>query len=198
MGCAGSKTETVLVEGAARLPAPETAPESTASEYAYCVADFEAEREGELSVAGGTFVGLVDNQTEPPPEGWCRCRGPNGEGVGLVPWYFLISAAHAILAAEKADADAVSGRSASTDASAPHVHLIECKVTRGDGGALGIDFDEANVLRRVAAGSSAAAAGLRPGDLVTAVNGEQLRSRSLMELLVPQTLVFVFSVTRGL
>ena len=180
MGCSGSKHQSLEVEGAARTdpPAPEAVPVSKLERqqerqqekqqepsfrqqepsFAYVVADFVSEHPGELSVKGGDFVELVDNQAEPPPTGWCRCRGRSyersaaDEAVGLVPWYFLISAAHALLAAETADADLNPDADVDDVAEAPaagaHVQLLQLRVVRGEGGAFGIDFDEENVVRR--------------------------------------------------
>ena len=71
---------------------------------------FEAGGEGELSVHRGEFVTVVVDAEDPAPEGWCYCqvarRAPSPSAwaagppralteEGLVPWYFLVSAAHA-------------------------------------------------------------------------------------------------------
>mmetsp|Transcript_33190 Transcript_33190/g.80760 ORF Transcript_33190/g.80760 Transcript_33190/m.80760 type:complete len:1074 (+) Transcript_33190:2-3223(+) len=138
----------------------------------------------ELSVQQGDFVELVNNHAATPPRGWCYCRTHAGE-VGLLPWYYLVSSAHVALAA-------------SLEASAPSVEHLEVVVTRGPGGALGMDFDLDNCIRRVVPGSPAEAAGLRPGDLVTGADGLLLAGRSLMELLDPSRRSFFLQITRGL
>ena len=75
---------------------------------AHVLCDFEAGGEGELSVHRGEFVTVVVDAEDPAPEGWCYCQvARRAVGVqlsapqavwtqeGLVPWYFLVSAAHA-------------------------------------------------------------------------------------------------------
>lgn len=163
-------------------PSVEAALEPT---LAYVVADYFATPGlPELSVQKGEFVQLIDNQAETPPHGWCFCRTTSGE-VGLLPWYFLVSSAHVELAAYVAT-------------HSPDVSHLEVTVARGEGGALGLDFDLSNCIRRVAPGSSAAAAGILAGDLVTACNGEPLVKRSLMELLEPSVKSFCLQITRGI
>ena len=102
-----------------------------------------------------------------------------------MPWRFLISSVHVAL-----EADRFAAQSA--------ISTLEVRIARGSDGALGIDFDEENVIRRVGIGSPAAAAGIEPGDLVTGVNGNALEGRRLMELLDPHAGAFLLSLTRGL
>ena len=176
---------TTATAAAATLPPSNPATPPAEPALAYVIADFVAtEGLSELAVQQGEFVELVDNQVEPPPTGWCYCRASTGK-VGLVPWYFLVSSAHALLAADLVGA-------------MPGIEQLEVTITRGEGGALGIDFDEDNCIRRLAPGSPAVAAGIQPGDLITGVDGTQLAGRSLMELLEPTKRSFVLMLTRGL
>mmetsp|Transcript_28452 Transcript_28452/g.87038 ORF Transcript_28452/g.87038 Transcript_28452/m.87038 type:complete len:178 (-) Transcript_28452:247-780(-) len=84
-----------------------TAPSSCRS-----LAPFDAQLPSELSVRQGDFVLVL---SRPAPQGWCHVQGSTGQN-GLVPWFYLISAAHAKLEAATAHLDDDEGLS--TDAPA--------------------------------------------------------------------------------
>ena len=129
---------------------------------AHVLCDFEAGGEGELTVHLGEFVTVVVDAEDPAPEGWCYCqvarRTPGltpGRALteeGLVPWYFLVSAAHA-------EQEAMARPLPPADAQGGTWHDIT--VRRGEHGALGLDVNEHNCICRISPGSAADQAGLR-------------------------------------
>jgi hypothetical protein len=147
---------------------------------AHVLADFTAELECELTVHSGDFVLVLP---DPAPQGWCRVRlgsAEGGQAEGLVPWYYIVSAAHAELEAATAHL-AVAARAEEDDdndlstdgpgkpsaggaVTAPPGQpaggqYLEVMAMRGQAG-LGLDLDNTNVVRRVSPGSMAAQQGL--------------------------------------
>jgi hypothetical protein len=154
---------------------------------AYVVSDFTAMNATELSVKRGDFVTV--EPVEGLPDGWCMASISISEPgrqkrAGLVPWQYLISSAHA----EEA---ATAPRSRE-----PERVLLEFTITRGKTGALGLDLDEENQVRRIAEGSSANGQ-LEVGDLVLAVDGKSLEGdMSILDVLDTSLSVYTFSVLR--
>ena len=116
---------------------------------AHVLCDFEAGGEGELQVHRGEFVTVIVDAEDPAPEGWCYCQVarqalfPPARPLteeGLVPWYFLVSAAHA-------EQEAMARPLPATDAQGGTWHDIT--VRRGEHGALGLDVGSA-CLKRLA------------------------------------------------
>lgn len=145
---------------------------------AHVLADFTAELQCELTVRSGDFVLVLP---DPAPQGWCRVRLGRSDGApseGLVPWYYIVSAAHAELEAATAhlaaSALAEDDDDLSTDAPARPAgggvatappgqasggEYLEVVAMRGQSG-LGLDLDNTNVVRRISPGSMAAQQGL--------------------------------------
>jgi len=175
---------------------------------AYVLADFDAEIEGvELSVRKDDFLTVqVGYNDSPPPEGWCMCsiRRPDGAiENGLVPWYFLVSAVHAELQATiEEQVEQMPIDVSAADVSNEPGEYLEITVMRGPTGALGIDVDDANLIRRVspAAASAAIALGgphqLQEGDLIVSVDGETLGSKSLLDAMEPAASSYLFGIFR--
>jgi len=168
---------------------------------AHVLADFDAELPVELSVQAGDFVLVLPDAV---PQGWCKVRAGRGgqSEEGLVPWYYIVSAAHAELEAatahlhESDDDDydlstdgppPAPGKAAAAVAAArlgpaatpppgqaPGGEYLEAIAMRGQTG-LGIDLDNSNVVRRLSPGSMAAQQGLlRVGDTILEVDGVHL------------------------
>eukprot|EP00962_Isochrysis_galbana_P019733 scaffold5748_cov124-Isochrysis_galbana.AAC.1 len=152
---------------------------------AYVVSDFAAVTSNELSVNRGDFVTV--EPVEGLPEGWCMAsiaEPGKQKRAGLVPWQYLVSSAHA----EEA---AVNPRGRE-----PERVMLEFKISRGKTGALGLDLDEENQVRRIAEGSSAKGQ-LEVGDLVLAVDGKSLEGDlSILDVLDASLSVYTFSVLR--
>ena len=164
---------------------------------------FDAGGEGELSVHRGEFVTVVVDAEDPAPEGWCYCqvarRAPSPSAwaagppralteEGLVPWYFLVSAAHA-------EQEAMARPLPSADAQGGTWHDI--RVRRGQHGALGLDVNQHNCICRISPGSAAAQDGhLRPGDVVHEVDAKPLLGFCLATSIDPALQAYVLRVYR--
>ena len=203
---------------------------------AYVLCDFAAATDVELSVRQGDFVMVEVDESDPAPEGWCACalrRKGEAEQVGLVPWFYLVSAAHAEVSAvaaalgaadEAACASVVATPGGSTPGSTPGLavdadtpgspgglvvdgaddaslggELVEITISRGAEGALGLDVDDANRVRRIAPHGIAARQGLlRVGDLIVAIDGVAiLSSGQCVELLANGAPAYRLGVRRG-
>ena len=169
-------------------PSPRSprSPRSVAFPFmAYVVVDFASEASNELSVHRGEFV-TVEADAGPLPEGWCKVsidQPGRQKRTGLVPWEFLVSSAHA----DEAAANPVAR---------PSRVMLEFTVTRGRTGALGLDLDEENQVRRIANGSSATGQ-LEVGDLVLAVDGVSLEGgMSILDVLDTTRTTYQFCVLR--
>lgn len=183
---------------------------------AYVLADFEAEVEGvEISVRKGEFVRIEPDgerhRGAHPPPGWCHCskRLPGGRiASGLVPWYFLVSAAHAQMQAEaqvaSSLADAIHA-STPTGSRSRRCWKLDVTVRRGANGALGIDIDERNRVRRIVHAQEnipghnppvSQDQRLRVGDRIVAIDGISLDGGSLTDRISASKDSFVFSVRR--
>uniref|UniRef100_A0A7S4BAD0 non-specific serine/threonine protein kinase n=1 Tax=Chrysotila carterae TaxID=13221 RepID=A0A7S4BAD0_CHRCT len=197
------------------------AEEQLSSFRAFVLADFEAEEGSyELTVFKGDFVTVEVDSDEPPPEGWCVCSHTDAEGetrYGLVPWYFLVSAAHAEMQAAFADPGAgpeaaapvpkpADDNAESDDeglrvdetprANKAQVEFIDIMVMRNEAGALGIDIDERNLVRRVADSARPENHKLRVGDVIIAVNGHPLSGKRLLEVMEAGQPGYVLRVER--
>ena len=138
---------------------------------AYVLADFEASVLGvELSVKKGEWVAVTVDGDDEPPEGWCMCRvtrPADGDSYGLVPWSYLVSAAHAEL---KAAADGVE--TSAEAGAADGTEELGLRLERGEDGAFGLDIDDLNCVRRTSPGGAAERSSqIRVGDVVIAVDG---------------------------
>jgi len=165
-------------------PSSPLAQRSTSASFvAFVVSDFYAELPNELSVKQGEFV-LVE-PVAGLPEGWCMVslsQPGQPKRAGLVPWQFLVSSAHA--------------NQAVVPAPARERVMLEFKISRGRNGALGLDLDEENQVRRIAEGSTANGQ-LEVGDLVLAVDGKSLEDgMSILDVLDPSRDTYTFSVYR--
>ena len=165
---------------------------------AYVLVDFEASVVGvELSVKKGEWVAVTVDDDDEPPEGWCMCcvtRPADGDSYGLVPWSYLVSAAHAEL---KAAAEGVerSGDGGAVD----RTEELGLRLTRGQDGAFGLDIDDLNCVRRTSPGGAAEKSSqIRVGDVVIAVDGELLAGRSIVEVMRPGAPEYEVTVLRGI
>lgn len=162
---------------------------------AYVLVDFEASVIGvELSVKKGEWVAVTVDDDDEPPEGWCMCcvtRPAEGDAYGLVPWSYLVSAAHAEL---KAAADGVKSSEA-----ADRTEELGLRLGRGEDGAFGLDIDDLNCVRRTSPGGAAEKSSqIRVGDVVIAVDGELLAGRSIVEVMRPGAPEYGVTVLRGI
>ena len=170
---------------------------------AHVIADFSAELPVELSVRAGDFVLVLPDAA---PQGWCKVRAGRagqlgGSSEGLVPWHYIVSAAHAELEAatvhlhdgddddddddlrtdspQSLAVNSSPGARLGPAATAPPGQMaggeyLEAVAMRGQTG-LGIDLDNTNVVRRLSPGSMAAQQGLlRVGDAILEVDGIHL------------------------
>ena len=164
---------------------------------AYVLVDFEASVVGvELSVKKGEWVAVTVDDDDEPPKGWCMCcvtRPAEGESYGLVPWSYLVSAAHAEL---KAAAEGLerSGEGGAAD----RTEELGLRLARGQDGAFGLDIDDLNCVRRTSPGGAAESSQIRVGDVVIAVDGELLAGRSIVEVMRPGAPEYEVTVLRGI
>jgi len=152
---------------------------------AYVLADFEASVLGvELSVKKGEWVAVTVDGDDEPPEGWCMCRvtrPAEGDSYGLVPWSYLVSAAHAEL---KAAADGVE--TGAEAGAADGTEELGLRLERGEDGAFGLDID----------GAAERSSQIRVGDVVIAVDGEPLAASPLaLALTLTLTLALTLTLT---
>ena len=165
---------------------------------AYVLVDFEASIvDVELSVKKGEWVTVTVDDDDEQPEGWCMCcvtRSTDGDSFGLVPWGYLVSAVHAeLMAARRARERNGRGGAAKV------TEELGLRLGRGSDGAFGLDIDDLNCVRRVGpSGAAAESSQIWVGDVVVAVDGEQLAGRSLVEVMRPGAPSYEVTVLRGI